>query len=143
MEQTFLSNANRCQTRPALIRAAAIIQSIYASIELIDCAVAVLMALGLINNLYPTMLFKEMQALFDTQPVWLVPLFLFYTTLRITSAIGLWRNRMWGFWLTIFVSMATLIMAPWLLPITAVEMLCNGVLIIVLLIGFFGDTPIA
>jgi len=100
------------------------------------------MALGLIANLYPKMLFAEMQTLFDRQPVWLVPLFLFYTSLRVTSAIGLWRNRMWGFWLTIFVTTATLMMAPLLLPMTTVEMLLNGVLMIVLLIGVLGDQPI-
>jgi uncharacterized membrane protein (DUF2068 family) len=130
-------------TRPVLIRTAAIIQSIYALIEASDCITAILMASGLITNLYPKMLFGEMQVLFDSQPVWLAPLFLFYTLLRTTSAIGLWRNRMWGFWLTIFVSVATLIMAPFLLPFTAAEMLLNGILLIILLIGFFGDTPIA
>jgi uncharacterized membrane protein (DUF2068 family) len=143
MAQTAPSTVKDRQTRPALIRTAAILQSIYALIEVVDCITASLMALGLVTNFYPTMLFKEMQTLFDSQPVWLVPLFLFYTSLRITSAIGLWRNRMWGFWLTIFVSIATLIMAPLLLPFTAVEMLGNGVLIMVLLIGFFGDAPIA
>ena len=129
-------------TRPGLIRAAAILQSIYALIEVVDCIFAGLMALGLVTNPYPTMLFKEMQTLFDNQPVWLVPLFLFYASLRVTSAVGLWRNRLWGFWLTIFVTIATLIMAPLLLPVTAVEMLFDGILIMVLLAGYFGDTAI-
>jgi uncharacterized membrane protein (DUF2068 family) len=130
------------QTRPALIRAATILQSLYALLEVADCITAILMAFGLVHNPYPAVMFQEMQSLFDTQPFWLVPLFLFYTSLRVTSAIGLWQNRMWGFWMTIFVSTATLIMAPFLLPITAVEMLGNGVLIILLLIGYFGDIPI-
>lgn len=129
-------------SRSKLIRTAAIMQTIYATIEIIDCITAVLMALGLIANLYPKMLFAEMQTLFDSQSGWLVPLFLFYTSLRVTSAVGLWRNRMWGFWLTIFVSIATLIMAPLLLPMTTVEMLLNGLLMIVLMIGVFGDRPI-
>jgi uncharacterized membrane protein (DUF2068 family) len=128
--------------RPSLMRAVAILQSLYAMIEIADCIVAILMALSLVRNYYPKMLFQEMQILFDSQAGWLVPLFLFYTSLRITSAIGLWRNRMWGFWLAIFVSTATLIMAPLLLPFTTVEMLLNGVLVAMLLIGFFGDTPI-
>ncbi|MCJ7433919.1 MAG: DUF2127 domain-containing protein [Anaerolineales bacterium] len=143
MEQAALSTLMGRMPRPKLIKVAAILQSIYALIEVVDCVTAGLMALGLAANPYPAMLFKEMQTLFDSQPVWLVPLFLFYTSLRATSAIGLWRNRMWGFWLTIFVSIATLIMAPLLLPFTAGEMLLNGILIILLLIGFFGDTPIA
>jgi uncharacterized membrane protein (DUF2068 family) len=127
---------------PRLIRTAALLQAIYAAIEVVDCVFASLMALGLVTNPYPPMLFKEMQALFDNQPGWLVPLFLFYTSLRVTSALGLWQNKLWGFWLTIFVTGATLIMAPLLLPMTAVEMLLNGILIIVLLIGYFGDTAL-
>ena len=129
-------------TQSKLIRTAAIMQSVYATIEVSDCITAALMALGVLANLYPKMLFAEMQTMFDSQPIWLVPLFLFYTSLRVTSAIGLWRNRLWGFWLTIFVSVATLIMAPLLLPMTTVEMLLNGVLMIVLVIGFLGDRPI-
>jgi uncharacterized membrane protein (DUF2068 family) len=128
--------------RPWLIRVAAIMQSLYALIEITDCIAAMLMASGLLGNYYPKMLFQEMQTLFDHQAAWLVPLFLFYTSLRVISAIGLWRNRMWGFWLALFVSVATLIMAPLLLPFTTVEMLLNGVLVVLLLVGFFGETPI-
>lgn len=142
MEITVRSTSKGQMVRPRLIRAAAIMQSLYALIEITDCIVALLMALGLLGNYYPKMLFQEMQTLFDNQAAWLVPLFLFYTVLRVTSAIGLWRNRMWGFWLAIFVSTATLIMAPILLPFTSVEMLLNGILVIILLIGFFGDAPI-
>lgn len=130
-------------TRPKLIRVVAIILSLYALIELMDCVTACLMALHLIANPYPVMLFSEIQTLFDNQSIWLVPLFLFFTSLRMTSAIGLWRNRLWGFWLTLFVSISTLIMAPFLLPFTAAEMLMNGILVIMLLIGYFGDTPIS
>jgi len=143
MESTVVPSPKWRTTRPGLIRAAAVMQAAYAAIEITDCIVALLMALGLLGNYYPKMLFQEMQALFDTQAAWLVPLFLFYTSLRLTSAIGLWRNRMWGFWLTLFVSVATLIMAPLFLPFTTVEMLLNGMLVVVLLIGFFGDMPIA
>ncbi len=143
MEQTAKPALRARMARPGLIRAAAVMQAVYAAIEITDCIAALLMALGLLGNYYPKMLFQEMQALFDHQAAWLVPLFLFYTSLRLTSAIGLWRNRMWGLWLALFVSAATLIMAPLLLPFTAVEMLLNGLLVAVLFIGFFGDMPIA
>lgn len=143
MESTVLPAPTGRMARPGLIRTAAILQALYALIEISDCIVAVLMALGLLGNYYPKMLFQEMQALFDNQAAWLVPLFLFYTSLRVISAIGLWRNRMWGFWLALFVSAATLIMAPLLLPFTTIEMLLNGILVAILLMGFFGETPIA
>jgi uncharacterized membrane protein len=136
------ANQRARMIRPGLIRTAALLQSIYALIEVVDSVFASLMALGLVTNPYPPLLFKEMQSLFDNQPGWLVPLFLFYTALRVTSAIGLWQNKLWGFWLTIFVTSATLIMAPFLLPMTAGEMLLNGILIIVLLIGYFGDATL-
>lgn len=142
MESTVLLTHTGRMARPGLIRTAAALQSLYALIEISDCLIALLMALGLVANFYPKMLFQEMQTLFDNQAVWLVPLFLFYTSLRVTSAIGLWQNRMWGFWLAIFVSTATLIMAPLLLPFTAAEMLLNGILVAILLIGYFGNTPL-
>jgi len=128
--------------KAGLIKAVAVFQSLYASIEVTDCVTAGLMALHLVSNPYPKVLFPEMQQLFTSQSAWLIPLFLFYTSLRVTSAIGLWKNRLWGFWMTIFVSSATIVMAPFLLPFTAAEMLMNGILIILLLIGFFGDASI-
>jgi uncharacterized membrane protein (DUF2068 family) len=128
--------------RPKLIRVVAVILSLYALIEIVDCITACLMSLHLVSNPYPTMLFSEIQTLFDSQSIWLVPLFIFFTSLRLTSSIGLWRNRLWGFWLTIFVALSTLIMAPFLLPFTAVEMVVNGVIMMLLLIGCFGNTPI-
>lgn len=129
-------------TQPKIVRAVAIILALYALIEVGDCVMVCLMSLQLVANPYPAMLFSQMQTLFDSQPIWLVPLFLFFTSLRITSAFGLWRNRLWGFWLTLFVSLSTLIMSPFLLPFTAVEMLANGVIIMMLLIGYFGDAQI-
>jgi len=127
---------------PGWIRAGAILQSIYAAIEILDCITACMMAFDILPNLYPKMVFSEFQYLFDQQPAWLIPLFLFYTSLRACSAYGLWKNRLWGFWMTLFVTIATLMMAPFLIPITTVEMLMNAGLVILLLIGYFRDTPI-
>ena len=135
-------NLNRLSQRRKLLKIVAGIQSVYALIETSDCVTAILMAMGLVANPYPKMLFGEIQNMFDHQAIWVVPLFLFYTTLRITSAIGLWKNRLWGFWLTIFVSCATLIMAPFLLPFTSAEMLLNGILIILLFMVMFGRKEI-
>lgn len=142
MQQNIQMLPARRHPKMFLIRAAAILQSIYAFVEVIDCFTALLMALNLVTNPYPQMLFKEMQSLFETQAIWLLPLFLFFTSLRLTSAIGLWRQRLWGFWMALLASGATLIMAPFLLPFTAAEMLLNAILIILLLIGFFGDAAI-
>lgn len=133
---------NKRGSRHKTLRIVAIIISIYALIEIVDCITVCLMSLRLVVNPYPLMLFSELQTLFDSQPIWLVPLFLFFTSLRITSAIGLWRNRLWGFWLTIFVSISTIIMAPFLLPFTSFEMLGNGVIMMLLLIVYFSDAPI-
>ncbi|MBI9052052.1 MAG: DUF2127 domain-containing protein [Anaerolineaceae bacterium] len=138
-----MNNSNNSLDRQRkLICSAAILQSIYTAIEISDCIAVLLMALGVIGNFYPKLLFAEMQHMFDNDPVWLIPLFLFYTSLRAVSAVGLWKNRLWGFWLTIFISTATLIMAPFMLPFTTAEMLLNGILVIVLMIGFLGNRPI-
>ena len=128
--------------RRRLLKIAAGIQSAYALIEISDCATAIFMALGVLANPYPQMLFSEIQTLFDHQAGWLIPLFLFYTGLRVISAIGLWKNRLWGFWLTVFVASATLVMAPFLLPFTTAEMLLNGVLIVILFFARFGESEI-
>ena len=130
------------KTRPFWLKTAVFIQAIYALIEIVDCIFAILMTMGFISNFYPVMLMSEIQMMFDSDPVWLIPLFLFYTSLRAVSAVGLWRNRLWGFWLTIFVTSATLVMAPFLLPITTGEMLLNGILIMILFMGYFGNKPI-
>jgi uncharacterized membrane protein (DUF2068 family) len=125
-----------------LIRIVAIIQTVYALIEITDSITAALMSTGLVNNPYPAMASSEMQSIFDKDPIWLVPLFLFYTSMRAASAIGLWKNRMWGFWLTIAVSFATLMMAPFLFPFTSAEMLLDGIVIILVLIGYLGNRRI-
>ena len=139
MEQTL---EKPVKYQRVLIRIVAIILSVYALIEISDCITAALMSAGLVNNPYPAMAFSEMQSIFDNDPIWLVPLFLFYTGLRTASAIGLLRNRLWGFWTTIFVSVATLIMAPFLFPFTSAELLLNGIIILLLLIGYFGKTKL-
>jgi len=143
MERHSQPFESRRKTRPGFIRAAAVILFIYAMIEVVDCVTVVFMTAGLTSNPYPPMLFPEMQRMFDSQPAWLLAVFLFFTLLRFASAVGLWNSWMWGFWTTIIVTAATLIMAPFLLPLAAVEMLGNGILLLVLLMGFFGDTPIS
>ena len=142
MEQIENTTRKPEKVQHTLIRIVAIIQSLYALVEISDTVTAALMSAGVVSNPYPAMAFSEMQAIFDKDPIWIVPLFLFYTSIRITSAIGLWKNRLWGFWLTIFISIATLIMAPFLLPFTTAEMLLDGIIIMLLLIGYFGKKQI-
>lgn len=137
-----VQHVTQSEKRPFWLKTAVIIQAIYALIEIIDCGFAILMTVGIISNFYPPMLMPEIQSMFDSDPVWLIPLFLFYTSLRAVSAYGLWHNRLWGLWLTIFVTCATLVMAPFLLPLTTGEMLLNGILIMILFIGYFGKRPI-
>lgn len=132
-------NEPAVSVKPKFIRAAAVLQLLYGLIEVSDCLTALLMAAGWLANPYPRMLFREVQTLFDQQPIWLLPLFLFYTGLRLTSAVGLWKKRLWGFWLALYVSAATIVMAPFLLPFTTLEMLLNGLLVSLLFIGYFGD----
>lgn len=67
-------------------------QSIFALIEVIDCLVVGLMALRLMSNPYPTLLFKEMQPLFVNRVIWLVSLFLFYTILRFPVELSI-KNK--------------------------------------------------
>ncbi len=117
---------------------AAILLIIYGVIETGDCLTVIAMQLGLVGNVYPTFVFPGLQHLMDAQPIWFLPPFLVFTLLHFWSGVGLWRNRLWGWWMAIFVTAAVIIFTPFLLPMSGGDMLVAIVLIGLLLIGRFG-----
>ena len=136
-ETNNTSRANR------LYRAIAIMLAIYSLIEVSDCITVVLMHFGVVGNYYPEMAFSEINHLFTDQPISLLPLFLFFTSNRIIAAIGLFRRRLWGFWMAIFVCAATIVVAPVLLPLTGGEMIIDGIIIFLLMLARFGTRGLA
>jgi hypothetical protein len=124
------------------IRWAAILLLIYGIVETGDCLAVIAMQWGLVGNYYPDFVFPGLQHLMETQPIWFLPPFLFFTVLHLWSGIGLWRNRLWGWWMALIVTGTVLIFVPFLLPMSGGDMLAAILLIGLLLIGRFGRSSL-
>jgi uncharacterized membrane protein (DUF2068 family) len=122
-----------------LYRAAAIILAIYGVGEFGDCIVVVLMHFGVVPTYYPKFAFADVNSLFNTRLISLLPLFLFFASNRVIAAIGLFKRRMWGFWMAIFVCASTIVVAPFLLPLTGSEMILDGLIVFLLLLARLGS----
>ena len=109
-----------------MIRSIAVILAIYSLIELSDCITLLLMSLGWMDNPYPAMVFTEFNDLINNHPLWMLPVFLYFTSLRFVSALGLFHQRMWCFWTTVLVCTSTILWAPFLMPLTGLEMLFDA-----------------
>jgi uncharacterized membrane protein (DUF2068 family) len=125
-----------------LLRAIAIILTIYALIEIIDCLTLLLMHFGLFENPYPAMAFPEIDAIFNQQPIMFFPVFLYFASLRLISAVGMFRERMWAFWTTVLVCVTTILWVPFLMPLAGFELLLDAVILALLLVARFGKQPI-
>lgn len=58
--------------------------------------------------------------------------------LRLIGAIGLWRNYMWGFYLSIIMCIVTLVLMIFMLPAGIADGLLAGAALTLILIGYFG-----
>jgi uncharacterized membrane protein (DUF2068 family) len=125
-----------------LLRVVAIILTIYALIEIADCLALLLMQFGLLTNPYPPMSFQEFETLINNQPFMLLPVFLYFASLRMVSAVGLFRQREWAFWTTILVCITTIWWVPFLMPFTGFELLLDGAILFLLLLARFGNRPL-
>ncbi len=118
------------------------ILTVYALIEIVDCLTVLLMQFGLLANPYPALSFQGFDELLKHQPILIFPVFLFFASLRLASAIGLFQGRMWAFWTTILVCVSTILWAPFLMPYTGFEMLLDGAILLLLLVARFGNQSI-
>ncbi|MBN1438760.1 MAG: hypothetical protein JW929_05045 [Anaerolineales bacterium] len=78
----------------------------------------------------------------NAQPVALFPVCAFFACGRIAAAVGVLRNRMRGFWPTLFLSWATVIWAMFFLPLGGLDMLACLFLVVALPAGRPGRKPI-
>ncbi len=115
------------------------ILAVYALIEIVDCLTVLLMQFGLVANPYPALSFSEFDELLKHQPILIFPIFLYFASLRLASAIGLFKGRMWAFWTTILVCVSTIVWVPFLMPYTGFEMLLDGAILFLLLLARFGN----
>lgn len=125
-----------------LLRTVAIILTIYALIEIVDCLTLLLMHFRLFENPYPAMAFLEFDAIFNQQPIMFFPVFLYFASLRLISAVGMFRERMWAFWTTVLVCVTTILWVPFLMPFAGFEMLLDAAILFLLLLARFGKQPI-
>ena len=115
---------------------------IYAIIETTDCITLFMIISGVIPNFSTSLYlsFPEMKEIFVSQPIYLIPMVLSFTLMRIISTVGLFKNRLWGFWIGILRLTMTMIWDILIIPIGFFELLGCVFISIVLLIGYFGDT---
>ncbi|MGC9397399.1 MAG: hypothetical protein ACP5J4_21345 [Anaerolineae bacterium] len=73
---------------------------------------------------------------------YMAPLFVFFTHFRIFSGVGVLRNRAWGFWAMIFSLTSTVVMTPWFLPLSGIDIALLTVIMSCLLLGYFKDRPL-
>jgi len=118
------------------------IELVYGAGECVDTFYLFFLQAHMLPNLYPTMNFAEINDLLVNHPLYLVAVFAFFALGRLTAGIGVLHNRLWGFWLSLFMSLVTVIWAVFMLPTSGVDMLGCLIIVILLLIGRFGRHPI-
>jgi hypothetical protein len=124
------------------LAAAGLFELLYGAAEIGDTVYVLLLQARLVPNVYIPWTFSEIDRLMNAQPVALFPVFAFFSFGRLAAAIGILRNRLWGFWLTLFLSVVTAFWAVFFLPLGGLDML--GCLFIVgaLLAGRLGRQAI-
>ncbi len=118
------------------------IELVYGAGECVDTLYLFFMQAHILPNFYPTMNFAEINDLLVKHPLYLAAVFTFFALGRLTAGIGVLYNRLWGFWLSLFISLVTVIWAVFMLPLAGADMLGCLIIIILLLIGRFGRQPI-
>ena len=123
---------------------AGIMLLIYGLGESIDCLFVALVSFGIILEPEITYFFsfQVLQDMWVTQPWSILCIFLSITSLRIASGIGILKNRLWGFWLGIFISGITLCIIVLFLPFGGLDGVITVPILIFLFIGYFGKKQI-
>jgi hypothetical protein len=96
----------------------------------------------LLPNYYPVWSFAELNHLMSASPAILSPVFAFFAVGRLVAAMGVLRNRLWGFWLSLFLSLVTASWAVFFLPLGGIDMIACLLIVCALLVGRFGHKTI-
>jgi len=86
----------------------------------------------------PTFIFEPLQKNFKMVTI----LGEIFGLIRIIAAIGILLNLMWGFTLGIIISIVTYIILTLYLPMGIADAILSGIVLVSLLIAFFGNSPI-
>lgn len=117
---------------------------IYSIIEISDCIFILLIALNLAPNLYLNMIStnSEIFSLLQTNSIVFFPFFFSFTLMRITSTIGIFKNKIWGFYIGIISLILTMLLTILFIPMGFFEFFFCAVILILLIIGYFGNKPL-
>ncbi len=113
--------------------------------ESIDCVYILLIGLNMVPNvdIYSTLFYLEqVTSILESSPILFLPLFLSFTLMRFFSALGILRNRMWGFYIGIISLVLTMLLTVLFLPLGFLELFLCTLILFLLLIGYFGKKPI-
>jgi hypothetical protein len=115
---------------------------VYAILELGDCITITLISLNLVPNIYINFVFEEIGTLMQDKPYVFIPFFVAFTSMRFISALGLFKNREWGYWIALYSTLLTMILTILFLPIGSYELFMCAGLLCTLIIGKFGRRKI-
>lgn len=123
---------------------AAVIQVFYGVFELVDTFTIGLISIGLIPNLYTSFVSidTEIGTFMETMPVIFIPIFAFFSILRLVSGYWILQNKAKGFWMALFVTGASIVAAWFFLPFSALDLVIICPFIILLFMGYYRDSPI-
>ncbi|MHA1909213.1 MAG: hypothetical protein ACW98Y_18095 [Candidatus Thorarchaeota archaeon] len=123
---------------------AGLIQLFYGIFELVDTVAITLIALLLLPNFY--VLFipmnTEIGMLLVAMPSAFIPVFIFFTSLRLTSAYWMMKNKAKGLWLALLVTGVTLVAVWFMLPFSVIDLIFILPFVILLFKGIYRETPI-
>jgi hypothetical protein len=120
------------------------IQLAYGIFELIDTVAISLISVGLIPNLYMLLVSvdTEVGRLLETMPVIFIPIFAFITSLRLLSGYWILQNKVKGVWTALFITGVSIVAVWFFLPFGAFDLMIIGPFIVLLLVGYNGESPI-
>jgi hypothetical protein len=123
---------------------AAIILLIYGLIELTDSISIVLITAGIIPNFYLLLMNgnPEITTMLENFTILFIPIFWFFTSLRLLSAYWLFMNKAKGFWMALFVSGITFLAVFWFMPFSVMDIIATWPVIILLFQGYLKEKPI-
>jgi hypothetical protein len=119
--------------------AAGLTELIYGLGEIVDTLYLLFLQARLLPNIYPAWTFSEINHLMIDQPIILFPVFAFFAIGRLVASLGVLRNRLWGFWLSLIVSLVTMFWAVFFLPLGGIDLLTSLFIVSALLVGRLGS----
>ncbi|MHA1377607.1 MAG: hypothetical protein ACTSRG_04390 [Candidatus Helarchaeota archaeon] len=117
---------------------------IYSFIEIMDSICLPLIVMGLIPNFYAESGILGLKFTLEIilNPEFFLPFFWSFTLMRVISTIGMFENKLWGFWSAICSSIITIFCSMWFFPFDSYELLVCSIILTLLIIGYFGDAQI-